>query len=246
MFDITMGGAFGAGLLSFLSPCVLPLVPFYLSYLAGVSVNQVAGGQSIDRATRLRAVFAASLFAAGVITVFVGLGISASVFGQLLRDYFDILRWAAAVVIAAMGLHFLGVFRLGFLNRTWQVDGSPLGAVSLGGAYIIGLAFAFGWTPCVGPVLAAILVTAAGSETAGQGAGLLAVYGAGMTLPFVLAAGLIGPFMALMQRMRAAMGTIERITGAALLIFAVLIATDGLSFIAFWMLETFEVFQSVG
>src|SRR6056300_774121 len=122
MFDVTMIGALVAGLLSFLSPCILPMVPFYLSYLAGVSLNQVAEGGGITREIRLRAVLAAIFFAAGVMTVFVGLGASASVFGQLLRDWFDILRWIAAALIIAMGLHFLGVIRIGILYRQFRAE----------------------------------------------------------------------------------------------------------------------------
>ena len=170
MLEITFLGAAFAGLLSFLSPCILPIVPFYLSYLAGVGMNQITADGPVDAAVRRRAVIAALFFAAGVITIFVGLGAVATTFGQIVRDYFDILRWVAAAVIIAMGLHFLGVIRIGFLYRQFRADAGNTTATSFLGAYVIGLAFAFGWTPCVGPVLAAILFTAAGAETAGSGA----------------------------------------------------------------------------
>ena len=246
MFDVTFGGAFIAGLLSFLSPCILPMVPFYLSYLAGVSVNQVTGGEGVTPAVRRRAVLAASLFAAGIMTVFVGLGASASVFGQMLRDWFDILRWVAAGLIIVMGLHFLGVVRIGFLYRQFRAEPGDVSNMSLGGAYVIGLAFAFGWTPCVGPVLAAILFTAAGTETAGQGALLLTGYGIGMTLPFVLAAAFVGPFMRLMARFRPYLGAVEKIMGVMLIVFGVLIATNALNYIGQWMIENFEIFRQIG
>ena len=246
MFDITMGGAFLAGLVSFLSPCILPMVPFYLSYLAGVSVNQVTGGGGISAAVRARAILAASIFALGILTVFVALGVSASVFGQWLREWFDVLRWVAAALIVTMGLHFLGVVRIGLLNRQWRADGGSVSNLSLGGAYVIGLAFAFGWTPCVGPVLAAILFTAAGTETAGQGALLLTAYGLGMTLPFVLAAAFVGPFMRLMQRFRRHLGAVEKTMGAALVVFGILIATNALNYIGQWMITEFEIFQRIG
>jgi len=246
MFDVTFGGAFIAGLLSFLSPCILPMVPFYLSYLAGVSVNQVTGGEGVTPAVRRRAVLAATLFAAGIMTVFVGLGASASVFGQMLRDWFDILRWVAAGLIIVMGLHFLGVVRIGFLYRQFRAEPGDVSNMSLGGAYVIGLAFAFGWTPCVGPVLAAILFTAAGTETAGQGALLLTGYGIGMTLPFVLAAAFVGPFMRLMARFRPYLGAVEKIMGVMLIVFGVLIATNALNYIGQWMIENFEFFRQIG
>jgi cytochrome c-type biogenesis protein len=214
MFDISLTGAFLAGLLSFLSPCILPMVPFYLSYLGGMSAAEVAQGGAITRATRIRAVTGAVMFAAGVLTVFVGLGASASLFGQVLRDWFDVLRYIAAAMIITMGLHFLGVIRIGFLNRSLRAEPGDTANLGLGGAYMIGLAFAFGWTPCVGPVLAAILFMAGTTDTAGQGMMLLFGYGIGMTLPFVLAAGFVGPFMRLMRRFRRHLGTVEKVMGA--------------------------------
>ena len=246
MFDVSFGGAFIAGLLSFLSPCILPMVPFYLSYLAGVSVNQVTGGEGVTRAVRLRAILAATLFAAGILTVFVALGASASVFGQMLRDWFDVLRWVAAALIIAMGLHFLGVLRIGVLYRQFRAEPGDVSNMSLGGAYVIGLAFAFGWTPCVGPVLAAILFTAAGTDTAGQGAILLTGYGMGMTLPFILAAAFVGPFMRLMARFRPYLGAVEKIMGVMLIVFGILIATNALNYIGEWMIENFEIFRQIG
>ncbi len=246
MFDVSFGGAFVAGLLSFLSPCILPMVPFYLSYLAGVSVNQVTGGEGVTRAVRLRAILAATLFAAGILTVFVALGASASVFGQMLREWFDVLRWVAAALIIAMGLHFLGVLRIGVLYRQFRAEPGDVSNMSLGGAYVIGLAFAFGWTPCVGPVLAAILFTAAGADTAGQGAILLTGYGMGMTLPFILAAAFVGPFMRLMARFRPYLGAVEKIMGVMLIVFGILIATNALNYIGQWMIENFEIFRQIG
>lgn len=246
MFDVTIFGAIVAGLLSFLSPCILPIVPFYLSYLAGVGMNQVSAEAEITGAVRRRAVLAAVLFALGVITVFMGLGATATVFGQMVREYFDVLRWIAAAIIIAMGLHFLGVIRIGFLYRQFRADAGDTSNVGLVGAYVIGLAFAFGWTPCVGPVLAAILFTAAGQETAGDGALLLFAYGVGMTAPFVVAALFIGPFMSWMARFRRHLGTIEKIMGLMLVAFGVLIATNSINYIAQWMLETFPVFMSIG
>ena len=246
MFDVTYLGALLAGLLSFLSPCILPIVPFYLSYLAGVGMNQISAQADITPQVRLRAFMAACCFALGVITVFMGLGATATAFGQMVREYFDILRWVAAAVIIAMGLHFLGIVRIGVLYRQFRADAGNTSNVGLLGAFVIGLAFAFGWTPCVGPVLAAILFTAAGQDTAGQGASLLFVYGLGMTLPFVAAALFIGPFMRFMSRFRRYLGLVEKIMGALLVLFGVLIATNSINHIAQWMLEHVPWFSAIG
>ncbi len=246
MLEVTLVGALIAGLLSFASPCILPIVPFYLSYLAGVSMSDMSVEPRISPHVRTRAVISACCFALGVITVFMGLGATATAFGQMVREYFDVLRWAAAALIIAMGLHFLGFIRIGFLYRQFRLEAGDTSNVSYVGAFVIGLAFAFGWTPCVGPVLAAILFTAAGQETAGQGALLLFVYGAGMTLPFVLAAFFVGPFMRWMARFRRHLGTVEKLMGGLLIVFGALIATNSVNVIAQWMLETVPWFQGVG
>lgn len=234
MFDVSLGGAALAGILSFLSPCVLPMVPFYLSYLAGSSVH-MAGDGPVPTAVRNRAVVAALAFALGVTTIFVGLGAAATSFGQLVRDWFDVLRWLAAAVIIAMGLHFLGVIRIGLLYRQFRADVGSTSNVSIPGAYVIGLAFAFGWTPCVGPVLAAILFVAGGQETVGEGVRLLVAYSLGMTLPFVLAAAFIRPFLNWMSGFRRHLGRIEKAMGLLLILFGVLIATETINWIANWM-----------
>lgn len=246
MMEITFAGAALAGLLSFLSPCILPIVPFYLSYLAGIGMNQISEDAQITPSIRLRAVLAATFFAAGVITIFMGLGAAATFFGQAVREYFDVLRWIAAAIIIAMGLHFLGIIRIGILYRQLRADAGSTSNVSLAGAYVIGLAFAFGWTPCVGPVLAAILFTAAGAETASTGAWLLFVYGVGMTAPFILAALFIGPFMRWMSKFRRHLGLIEKIMGAMLIIFGLLIATNSMNIIAQWMLDVVPNFGALG
>ncbi|MEO0938065.1 MAG: cytochrome c biogenesis protein CcdA [Pseudomonadota bacterium] len=245
-FDVTYFGALIAGLLSFASPCILPIVPFYLSYLAGVGMNQIAADADISPAVRRRAFASACLFALGVIVVFMGLGATATAFGQMVREYFDVLRWVAAAIIIAMGLHFLGVVRIGVLYRQFRADVGETSNVGLLGAFVIGMAFAFGWTPCVGPVLAAILFTAAGQDSAAQGATLLFTYGFGMTLPFIAAALFIGPFMRWMTRFRRHLGTIEKVMGALLVLFGVLIATNSVNIIAQWMLEHVPWFQTIG
>ena len=235
MFDVTVAGAAFAGLLSFLSPCILPIVPFYLSYMAGVSMNQISADGELTREVRIRAIASSLAFSLGVIAVFMALGASASMAGQLVREWFDVLRWIAAALIIVMGLHFLGVIQIGLLYRQFRAEAGSTSNMSLIGAFVIGMAFAFGWTPCVGPVLAAILFTAAGAETAGRGALLLFFYGAGMTLPFVVAAAFVGPFMRWMQGFRQHLPKIEKAMGTLLVVFGVLIATNSINYIANWM-----------
>ena len=246
MFDVSVIGALIAGLISFLSPCILPIVPFYLSYLAGVSMNQITSDAELTPAVRRRAVISAVFFAAGVITIFMGLGAGASAFGGLVREWFGVLRWFAAGIIILMGLHFLGVLKIGVLYRQFRADTGNTSNLSFVGAYFIGLAFAFGWTPCVGPVLAAILFTAAGQESAAQGAWLLFFYGFGMTSPFIVAAFFIGPFMKFMGRFRRHLGTVEKVMGVLLIIFGILIATETVNYIGNWLLQTFPVFSKIG
>lgn len=237
MFDVSILGAGFAGLLSFLSPCILPIVPFYLSYMAGVGMNQLEQETEITPAIRTRAVLSALAFSAGVVTIFVAMGAGASAFGQVVGAHMDTLRWIAAGLIFLMGLHFLGVIRIGFLYRQFRMEAGSTSNMSFLGAYLIGLAFAFGWTPCVGPVLAAILFTVATEGTGvGRGMLLLTVYGVGMTLPFVLAALFIGPFLRWMRGFRRHLGRIEKATGAFLVLFAVLIGTNSMNIIANWML----------
>jgi cytochrome c-type biogenesis protein len=163
-FDISYGGAFIAGLLSFLSPCVLPLVPPYLCYLGGMTVEQLAEQQAVRTAASRRVFWAALAFVLGFSTVFVALGATATVVGQFVAEYLDILAKIAGVVIIVLGLHFLGAFRIALLFREarFHIDSKPAG---IAGAYVVGLAFAFGWTPCVGPVLAAVLFVAGAEES---------------------------------------------------------------------------------
>jgi len=241
--DVTFLGTFAAGVLSFVSPCVLPLVPPYLAYIAGASLDELESS-GFDRARR-RIFGSALAFVAGFSTVFVTLGASASVFGQLIRSHLDTLAIAAGLAIVVMGLHFLGAFRIPLLYREArvQVERKPAGAI---GAYVVGLAFGFGWTPCIGPVLAAILGVAASRDTVGQGAVLLAVYAAGLGLPFLVAAAFSQPFLRLMSRFRAHMGLVEKITGAALVLTGIAFLTGGIERLSFWLIETFPVLSTIG
>jgi cytochrome c-type biogenesis protein len=244
MLEVSVGAAFVAGLLSFISPCVLPIVPPYLCYLAGVSFDQLKDNEANADVSR-RIILSAVAFVLGFTTVFVGLGATASVVGQAIARYFDILSIVAGIIILVMGLHFLGLFRIGLLYRQArvEVDKKPAG---LAGAYVMGLAFAFGWTPCVGPVLAAILFVAGSTESAWRGAMLLAVYAMGIGLPFILAAAFATRFLGWATRFRRHMGTVEKAMGALLVLTGILFITGQMSAIALWLLETFPVFSQIG
>ena len=244
MLDVSVWGAFLAGLLSFVSPCVPPLVPPYLAWLAGVSFEELKD-DSAGVAQKRRIVLAAVAFVLGFTTVFVGLGATASVVGKTIAQYFDTLSIIAGIIIIIMGLHFLGVFRIGLLYREArvQVNRKPVGLL---GAYVIGLAFAFGWTPCVGPVLAAILFVAGSEGTAARGAMLLATYSLGIGIPFILAALFASRFLAWAARFRRHMHKVEMAMGALLVITGVLFITGQMATLSYWLLETFPVFQSIG
>ena len=242
--DVTLGGTFLAGLISFVSPCVLPIVPPYLAYLAGLSFEEFQNDARGSAATR-RLVFTAIAFVLGFTTVFIALGTTASLIGQSIARYFDILSIIAGAIIIVMGLHFLGVFRIALLYREarLQVARQPAGLL---GAYVMGLAFAFGWTPCVGPVLAAILFVAGAENTAARGAVLLGTYSLGIGLPFLLAAAFATRFLAWTARFKRHLHKVEMAMGAILVITGILFMTGQMAEIAFWLLETFPVFQSIG
>ena len=241
--DVTIAAALIAGLVSFLSPCVLPLVPPYLVYLAGTSLERMADGEPAPRA-RHETVFAAALFVLGFSTVFVSLGASASVVGSLIRAYSGPLAIIAGIAIIIMGLHFLGLTRIALLMREKRVEVSK--PVGLWGAYVMGLAFAFGWTPCIGPILAAILTVAASQQTVARGAGLLAVYSLGLGIPFLIAAFAIGPFAAFLARFRRHLHRVEQAMGALLVLTGVAFLTGSINWMSIWLLETFPALGKIG
>jgi cytochrome c-type biogenesis protein len=232
-----------AGFVSFLSPCVLPLVPAYLVYLTGATVEHVASEEK-PAASRRAVLLCALLFVLGFSTVFVGLGASASVIGAALRRWSAELSIAAGIVIIVMGLHFLGLTRIGFLMREGRMPiPKPVG---LWGAYVMGLAFAFGWTPCIGPVLAAILSIAAAENTVQKGALLLAVYSAGLGIPFLLAAFLIERSSSALARLRRHLVTVERVMGGLMILVGIAFLTGAVSNVGVWLLEAFPALQSIG
>ncbi len=245
MFDVSLWSAFIGGLIVFFSPCILPIVPFYLSYMAGTGMAVLGDDGALPDGMRRKAVLSSVMFSAGIITVFVLLGAAAFSVSQAFRVYQDEFRYAAAAIILLIGLHFLGVIRIGFLNRQFQVSAGDTNNMSVLGSYIVGLAFAAGWTPCVGGVLTAVIMTASFEDTALRGVGLLFIFGIGLTLPFVVAAFFIKPFLRFAARFRRHLGMVEKLMGGLMIIFAILLLTNSVNGIANWMIETFPVFTNI-
>jgi cytochrome c-type biogenesis protein len=244
-FGVSYLGALGAGALSFLSPCVLPLVPPYLAFLAGVSLQVTGEGSvALDRAAARKVFLAALAFVLGFSTVFVLMGLGASAISLFIARWGHILGPIAGVVIIVLGLHFLGVFRIGFLYREarFQVQDKPAGLL---GAYVIGLAFAFGWTPCAGPVLSAVLATAATSDDMYYGASLLGTYAAGIGIPFLLAALFLERFMRWFQKFKRHLPKVEKAMGAFLVLTGLLFVTGSMNLIGEWMYNEIEFFQTL-
>lgn len=239
MFDISFGGAALAGFLAFFSPCILPMVPFYFSYMAGLSMNELRGDGKIAPGAQRRLVVSAFFFALGVTTIFGLMGLGATAMGQGFREWKTELSYIAATLIFVFGLHFLGILRIPLLMREARME-SKSDPSTVAGAYLMGLAFGFGWTACVGPVLAAILMMASMQDTLMRGTALVLTFGAAMTAPFVIFAFFARPFLGWMARNRHYMGYVEKVMGVMLIIFAILIATDKMNEIAAWMVESFD------
>lgn len=246
--DVSFLGAAGAGMLSFLSPCVLPLVPAYLCFLGGVSVEQLSGEGAdtpAGRAVTRRVLPAAFAFVLGFSTVFVALGASASWISGFLLDNKLWLGQLAGIIIILFGLHFLGVYRFAFLNYEARFR-MPDNRGGLAIAFLMGLAFAFGWTPCIGPVLATILTVAAREESIAYGTSLLAVYAAGLGVPFLLAALLARPFLRWLKGFRRHLHKVEMAVGALLVVTGVLFLLGSFEQLGYWLIETFPVLGTIG
>ena len=241
--NVSIGAAMFAGALSFLSPCVLPLVPSYLVFISGTSLEDLRGGKT--KLNTRYVLLAALVFVLGFTTVFVALGATASYFGQAVRQQLPLLSQLAGVLIIIMGLHFLGLFKLQILSREvrYQQDSKPFG---LFGAYAVGLAFAFGWTPCIGPVLAAILTVAANTESVTKGAMLLSVYSFGLGIPFLIAAASVNVFLTFFARFKSKLALVEKFMGAALVVTGIMFLTGSMQNFSYWILETFPSLGTIG
>ncbi len=231
------------GLLSFLSPCVLPIVPPYLAYMSGISMTDMADGR--DAKPRVTCVLAALFFVMGLSTVFLLLGFTASAFGSFFLQNADWFNTASGVVVMVFGLHFLGILRLGFLERDLRLDAGDRSGSAFG-AYVLGLAFAFGWTPCIGPQLGAILSLAASEASLTRGTFLLGVYALGLGIPFLLVAAFLPRLGGLMAFLKRHMGRIERIMGLMLWTIGLMILTGGFSAMSYWLLDTFPSLATLG
>jgi len=244
-FQISYFGALSAGLLSFFSPCVLPLIPAYLCFLGGASLDELTAEGGVDKEVSRRVFISAFSFVIGFATVFILMGASASALSRIVIQHIDTLSYIAGAVIILFGLHYMGLFRIGFLNfeKRFHIENKPSGIV---GSYFLGLAFAFGWTPCVGPILATILMVAAGGDSIWYGTSLLSAYAAGIGVPFLIAALAVKPFMGFMARFRKHLHKVEIAIGILLIITGVAILTGSLADASQWLLETFPAFSRVG
>lgn len=237
-----MAVALAAGALSFLSPCVLPIVPPYLAYMSGVSVTEVSQAREADRG---RILLPALFFVLGLSTVFLLLGFTASAIGTLFLSYQGYFNTVAGIAVMGFGAHFIGIYRIGLLDREARLDAGDRGGSALG-AYVLGLAFAFGWTPCIGPQLGAILSLAASEASLTRGTVLLGVYALGLGVPFLLVAAYLPRLGGLMGWMRRHMAQIERVMGLLLWTIGLLMLTGGFSDLSFWLLETFPALATLG
>jgi cytochrome c-type biogenesis protein len=233
--------ALAAGVLSFLSPCVLPIVPPYLAYMGGISMGEMQSDRDAQRRVMLPALF----FVLGLSTVFLFLGFAASAFGAFFLQHADWFNTLAGVIVMVFGAHFVGVYRIGFLDRDMRMDAGDRGGSAFG-AYVLGLAFAFGWTPCIGPQLGAILSLAAGEASLVRGTTLLAVYAIGLGIPFLLVAAFFPRLTGVMGWMKRHMERIERVMGLMLWTIGLLMLTGGFSQFSYWLLETFPGLASLG
>lgn len=230
-----------AGLLSFLSPCVLPVALPYLAYMGGVSVRDM----SAEQAARRRALFTAVFFVLGLSTVFLILGFALSAMGMMFLQAQDWFVTGAGILVIVFGLHFIGVYRIRFLDQEARLETGDKGGTAFG-AYVLGLAFAFGWTPCLGPILSAILTLAASEGDVARGTVLLAVYAAGLGIPFLLLAAFFPRLKRLVDWMKRHLTVVERTSGALLVLVGLLMVTGQFTMISNWLLNTFPALGLIG
>ena len=245
-FDVTISAAIVAGIISFLSPCVLPLVPPYLCFISGLSLEEMTERNADSEPVAISKIMLAALaFVLGFTTVFVFLGATASSLGQVLRTHLPLLSQIAGIFIILMGLNFLGLFRIHLLSREarYHHHSQPLGLL---GAYGIGLAFAFGWTPCIGPVLAAILSVAASEDSIGRGMRLLAAYSLGLGVPFLFAAFSVDRFLHFFGKFKRHLRSVERVMGGLLVVTGIMFLTGSMQMLSYWLLEKFPGLASIG
>ena len=244
MENVSIATAFIFGLLSFISPCVLPIVPGYISFISGVSFEEM---QNAEHRGKVRKTIAVNslFFILGFSFVFIALGASATAFGQFLHDKISLIGKIAGVIVIIFGLHMIGIFKIPFLNyeKRFQAEGKRLGLL---GAFVIGLAFAFGWTPCIGPILAGILTIAAQQDTVGKGIILLTAYSLGLGIPFFLTGMSISVFYNLFNKFKKHLHTVEIVGGVLLVVVGLLIATNSLTILSGYFSRWFPFLNDLG
>ncbi|MGE4267933.1 MAG: cytochrome c biogenesis CcdA family protein [Deferribacterales bacterium] len=242
MDNVSFYTAFLAGVLSFLSPCVLPLLPGYLSFMSGESIETLTSGDK--KTARLKVFLGAVFFGLGFMLVFILLGAGATKIGMFLKEYKLIIGRVAGVVIIILGLHMTGIFRINklMMHKKWHYS-SKKGAPFFVNAFLLGVAFVFGWTPCIGPILAGILSLAAAKETVSSGIMLLAVFGFGLWIPFLLSAMAVGFVFSTVRKAGKLVMAVEKISGALLIIIGVLMVTDSMQTVSIFL---FRVFPALG
>ena len=233
--------AFSAGFISFISPCILPIVPPYLAYISGVSFTELQSKNFV----RHKVVLAAILFVLGLSVVFLFLGFTASTLGQQFLHNQVLFGQIAGVVIIIFGLHFLGIFQIGFLNKEFRFNVSTKGGNAVG-AFVLGLAFALGWVPCIGPQLGVILTLAAQEESVSKGTFLLGVYALGLGLPFLLSAFFISRFVTISIRFKKHLPIVEKAIGGILIAVGLLMITNQFTVISFWLIENIPILARIG
>lgn len=240
--ESSFAAAFAAGALSFLSPCILPLVPAYIGFISGVSASELTAGGG---GATWRAPLAASAFVAGFSLVFTAMGASASAIGGFVSAHLQVLGWIAGAFVVFVGAHFLSPYKLSWLYRSAAI---PIAArpASLTGAFALGMAFALGWSPCAGPVLAAVLFLAAGQETLWRGVALLLTYSAGLGAPFLAAAFATGIFSRAVAARRHWLAFVEKANGALLIVMGLAMMTNALPRVSEWLLNAFPALGAIG
>ena len=245
MADLSYIAAAIGGAASFLSPCVLPLVPAYLCFIAGTSLEQLTESEEVDGVLVKRMVISSIAFVFGFTFVFTMLGASASAVNRVLLEHLDIIAKVAGALIVIFGLHYMGIIRIAVLNREMRFNPDRIGG-GIPSAFLIGLAFAFGWTPCIGPILATILTIAASKESLAYGISLLLVYSLGLGIPFLIAACAINPFLRFLRRFRRHLHKVEVGAGLLLVLTGALIFTGGLGQIGNYFLDAFPFLLELG
>lgn len=242
MFDITLSAAFIAGVLSFFSPCVLPLVPGYMGYLGTLKQSDKANE---GRARSFSVVAKSVVFVCGFVTVFMLLGLSSSYFGGVIAQYLDQIQIFAGLVIVVLGVHFTGLVSLGWLNREMRIYQMPKSA-HFGSSYITGMAFGFGWTPCVGPVLATILLVVASQPESFSGLWMLTFYGLGLGMPFIFVALFYEQFISRFRFFTKHTGQIKWVLGGLLIVTGMVMVFGLMDELGFWLLRSTSIFQQIG